>query len=148
MDGAFELPIHITYRPPGWLAGTLIAGHAGTIICVLVISVPIWLKLVMVVAIIASYLVYWRIYVQCTQLPSPIELILSSEDEWKLVDATGAREVQLLPESLVHPALLVLRIRDGNRVHPFILTPQTVDRDVLRRLRVRLRFQKNVRGEE
>src|SRR3990172_9924182 len=109
MDGAFELPIHITYRPPGWL----------------------------VVAVIASYVVYWRKYVLCEQLPPPLELILNSEDVWKLVDATGAREVQLLPESLVHPALLVLRFQERNRVHPFILTSRTVDRDVLRRLRVR-----------
>jgi len=148
MDGAFELPIHIAYRPPGWLAGALVVSHSGSIICILALSVPVWLKVSMTIAVIASCIGYWRRYIRCSEAQPPLELILNSEDEWKLVDATGAREVRLLQQSLVHPALLVLRFQDGRRIHAFILTPRMVDRDILRRLRVRLRFKKNVRSTE
>ncbi|MBF8269044.1 MAG: hypothetical protein HW386_753, partial [Gammaproteobacteria bacterium] len=116
MDGAFELPIHIAYRPPPWLAGALILSHSATIICILGLAVLIWLKLVMATATIVSCLAYWRKYIQC-HAAQPVQLILNSADEWKLVDGTGAREVQLLPQSLVHPVLLVLRFRDDRRVH-------------------------------
>ena len=146
MDGAFELPIHLTYRPPRWLAVVLVLSHSATIICILALAVPVWLKLVTVAVVIGSCVGYWLKYIQCHQ-DQPLQLILNSADEWKLVDEAGAREVQLLPQSLAHPALLVLRFRDGRRVQVFILTPRTVDRDILRRLRVRLRFSQTMRNE-
>ena len=142
MDGAFTLPIHINYRPPVWLAGALLVSHTATIICILFMPVPVLLQLVMIIAVIGSCIYYWRIFLVRMDLSSPVRLLLSIEDVWTLVDSNGEREVQLLTESLVHPALVVLRFKDNRRTHAVILTPGTVNRDILRRLRVRLRFGK------
>lgn len=142
MDSAFTLPIHITYRPPRWLAGALLAIHTATIICIFLTPVPILLQTVMIIAVAGSCIYYWRIFFVRKDLPAPVQLILSIKDVWTLVDSNGERNVQLLPESLVHPALVVLRFKDDRRTRAFILTPGTVNRDILRRLRVRLRFGK------
>ena len=75
-----------------------------------------------------------------------MRLILNSSDEWTLVDERGDRPIKLLPGAFVHPRLLVLRFSDDDRKYSIILTPTMLDRDILRRLRVRLRFG-NVRGQ-
>jgi len=143
MDGAFTLPLHIIYRPPGWLAGALLVSHTATIICILFMPVPILLHLVMIITVVGSCIYYCCIYLARKDLSSPVQLLLSIKDVWTLVDSNGEREVQLLSESLVHPALVVLRFKDNRHTRVFILTPGTVNPDILRRLRVRLRFGKN-----
>ena len=140
MDSAFELPIHISYRPPSWLVVALIISHFGAIICVFYIPVPFWIKaatsLAVIVCLLRSLSGYWRYKYT---LPA-IQLIFNSSDEWTLIDDQGDRPVRLQQGAYVRPGLLVLRFQDNGRRHSFILTPATVDGDILRRLRVRLRF--------
>lgn len=143
MEGAFKLPIHIHYHPPGWLFIVLTICHTGAIICVFTIPVLIWVKLMFFITIISSYLCYGKRYIKSRNLDIPVQLILTIDDEWKLIDEKGDRYVELLPGAYVHPGLVVLRFKDdNNKVYPFILTPVSVNRDILRRLRVRLRFNK------
>ena len=85
-------------------------------------------------------------YVYNRYRTDPIRLILNTSDEWKLVDERGDRSIKLLPGAFVHPRLLVLSFRDNGRNCSFILTPSTLDEDMLRRLRVRLLFR-NVKSE-
>lgn len=148
MESAFELPVHISYRPPGWLIFALTFTHTGAIICVFTVPVPVWLKGILILAIIISYSWYAFRYLACRKMRPPLLLIWNINDEWKLVDDAGVRDVRLLPGAVVHPAILVLRFEDGKQVHLFILTPWEVDKDILRRLRVRLLYKIQVWSKE
>lgn len=142
MDRAFELPIHITYRPPAWLAITLIISHVGAIICIFVLPVPPWIKVSLTAVVMAGLLRSLSRHLHDSYRSDPSQLILNASDEWILVDERGDRSIMLLPGAFVHPALLVLRFRDNGRINTCILAPSTVNGDILRRLRVRLRFNK------
>lgn len=143
MESRFNLPIHLDYYPPAWLFPVLTMGHTGAIICVFAVAVPSWLKLVIVSVISLSFFHYVKDFIAYRNPENRIRLILNIENEWKIIDCEGDREVMLLPGAYVHPLLMVLRFRDENKqVKSFILTPGPMDRDSLRRLRVRLRFGK------
>ncbi len=74
---------------------------------------------------------------------SPVELILNDMEEWLLILAEGQTvEVVLRSGAFVHPLLVVLPFKYGLRFPVVILTPDVVDQDLLRRLRVRLRFKR------
>lgn len=141
MDSPFELPIHIAYRPPGWLAIVLSISHCGAIICIFAVPVPPWSKIALLAVICVSLL--WSLYrvLHRRYVAPPIMLILNTTNEWRLADRRDARPITLLPGAFVHPGLLVLRFKDGRRICPVILTPGMLKREVFRRLRVRLRYE-------
>lgn len=72
------------------------------------------------------------------------ELILNSEDNWQVKTDRGDSYQAVLGESLfVHPWLVIIPLTYNNHQEHFVLTPETIDSDQFRRLRVRLRFQLN-----
>lgn len=146
MDGAFELPIHISYRPPAWLLIFLSISHLGAIICIFAVPVPSWLGVLIATAIVGSLLWSLSRHFYYRYRSVPVRLILNASDDWSLADERGDRAIRLLPGAFVHPCLLVLRFRDNGRSRSFILTPSTLDEDMLRRLRVRLLYKKRSEG--
>lgn len=73
------------------------------------------------------------------------ELILGSEDDWQVKMANGEVHKATLYDSLfVHPLLTIMLLRHGRRKEYFIFTPDNIEADLFRRLRVRLRFKVNV----
>ena len=65
-------------------------------------------------------------------------------EEWLLIRKNGrVVEAYLRQGALVHPMLIVLPFRYGLYFTAVILTPDKVNADTLRRLRVRLRFKRN-----
>lgn len=70
------------------------------------------------------------------------ELILSSEDNWQLKMANGAvHQARLGADLFVHPWLTIFSLSYNNKREYFIFTPEILDADQFRRLRVRLRFK-------
>jgi|GEM_PF-1223873 len=70
------------------------------------------------------------------------ELILNAEDIWRLKMNDGAMHSASLGNTLfVHPWLTIISLIFESRKEYFIFTPETLDADQFRRLRVRLRFQ-------
>lgn len=73
------------------------------------------------------------------------ELILGSEDNWQVKMANGEVNKATLGDSLfVHPLLTIMLLRYGRHKEYFIFTPDNIEDDLFRRLRVRLRFKVNV----
>lgn len=69
------------------------------------------------------------------------ELIENAGTGWLLACNDGEAEpVEVLPGSLVHPHLTVLRLKTGQGLHNLVLTRDNVCPDSFRRLRVRMRF--------
>jgi len=70
------------------------------------------------------------------------ELILASDDSWQVKMNDGAVNKAKLHHSIfVHPWLSIISLTFGKRREYFIFTPETLNADQFRRLRVRLRFQ-------
>jgi hypothetical protein len=69
-------------------------------------------------------------------------LILDSEDNWqvKMLDGT-VYSAKLGDNLFAHPYLTIICLYFNHRRQYFIFTPEILDTDIFRRLRVRLRFK-------
>jgi len=143
-ESAFNLPVIINYRPSLWVFSCLCMVHFGALICLYPAAIPVWLKWLLMATVLCSYIRHHRVYVILKNSSCPQRLILKASDEWLLCSRDGASiPIKLLPESFVHPWLVVLRFK-GHKLHfhAFVLTLDNIDVDILRRLRVRLRYQR------
>lgn len=87
---------------------------------------------------LASICFYW---VNDITKQRPVELILNSKDDWQVKMDTGmAHQASLANALFVHPLLTIISLHYDNHSQYFILTPEIIDADQFRRLRVRLRF--------
>lgn len=145
MSNHFELPLRIDIKPTFWLTFGLTAGHLGACLTLFVVELALAIKLLIVMAILLSLLHTVRTYILQKNPHSPVQLLLDAMDEWHLTIANGeTREVKLRSGALVHPLLVVLPFRCGMRFPVVILAPDVVDADMLRRLRVRLRYKRSL----
>ena len=140
MDSAFKLPIHIYYRPPAWILPLLGFSHAGAIICVFSVAVPALAQWLTFILLLASLIRHMHETTRSREPGTGIQLFIDSQDKWWIIDAHSAIQGQLLPAALVHPALVIVRVKLPDRIHALILTNGNVNADTLRRLRVRLRY--------
>lgn len=142
--GAFELPIRITIYPSRWLSIALVFSHGGALLILIIVSLTLWIKLLFILAVALSFFYSFLKHIWQKSSSSIIELMLNEHDEWLLTRRDGqVLEPCLRSGAYVHPLLIVLPFRQGRKFPTVILTPDTVDKDTLRRLRVRLRFQRN-----
>lgn len=143
-ERGFELPIRIDYLPPKWLPGVNALLHIGAVLCVLPTSPDLYIKVLLISVIIASFAITeYRLYRQLSGF-EPRQLILDADDRWYVAaPATDRIKVSLISGGFLNPAFAVLRFADNNKKeYVFILSSSNVDGDALRRLRVRLRFKK------
>ena len=74
------------------------------------------------------------------------ELILGCEDDWQIKMTDGTVYFGELQSSMfVHPLLVIIKLHYARHRRHFILTPEFIDADQFRRLRVRLRFPIDVK---
>lgn len=145
MSNHFELPIRIDIKPSFWLACGLTVAHLGACVILFAVELALAIKLMLALAILISLLHTLRTYVLQKNPHSPVQLLLDVMEEWHLTTANGETcEVTLRSGALVHPLLVVLPFRNGVRFPVVILTPDVVDAGMFRRLRVRLRYQRQV----
>lgn len=75
------------------------------------------------------------------------ELILGSEDDWQVKMVNQEVYEAIMGDSLfVHPLLTIILLKYGRHQKYFIFTPENIEANLFRRLRVRLRFK--VKGEQ
>ena len=130
--------LQIDLQPSRYLLAFILISHVGALVLLFLLPVALWIMLLLGSAILFSLYRQWRDYV-----PGYKSLRWDSLDQWWLMDQTGkAVAAQLLPGSYVHPLMLVLRYRVHRRVRSLVLLPDSADRDMLRRLRVRLKQAK------
>ena len=140
LEAPFELPIFIHYRPSlrVGIFNTLV--HAGAIFCLFLADIPA----TVIVFTGACVLLHYGRYITRFLSPEDICFKLDKHDQWQLFSGNlEAVNLRLLPGALVHPQIVVLRFKDtAGRIHPCVLTHDNLDRQTLRRLRVRLRWQR------
>jgi len=105
-------------------------------------AIHISLKLLLSCLVIASFCYYWFIYFDSSAKKTVTELILNSEDQWlvKMSDGTTF-DAEPGKTQFVHPWLTIISLCYEKSSNFFIFTPEIIDTDQSRRLRVRLRFK-------
>lgn len=127
--------------------------HAGAVLLLIPLALPIIVKFLFAAIIAASLYVFllqsaWlsatRPLLNCW--PTFVDAVWDENDQWLLSDKKHqTHRAQLLPTSYVHAQLVVinLRLQDMawyNRYRTIILLHDNIDSETFRRLRVRLRW--------
>jgi len=136
----FDATIDLALRPSGRALAWLFALHAGVLALTLA-AVPPGAPMVALAAGVAASWFWTRRHPAFGHGPRALaRLTWQADGSWRVQDAAGrASEAELLGDSLVHDALLVLnfRLKDGVRRSRAVLGDEA-DEESLRRLRARL----------
>lgn len=136
-------PIRLVFQPSYRLAAILAAAGLGA--CVIVVCMPMTfsLKIMISVPVVLATL-YFTAQDALLRLPwSIVSLDLNSKDELIITDKRGIKtKAIVLPSSFVASYLTVLNLKLGSAIwrRNMILTPDRMDEDSFRQLRVWLRW--------
>jgi len=143
LQNKFEMPLDLAVKPSKIFYSYLLAIFLLSSLSLLgLTSLPVILHLVLFVVLIIMTLVI----VKKTQSQQISFLRLSSKDEWSIkINDHNISDVKLSGECIVTYFLVWLNFSTCNsfgrkKVYHLLLLPDSADRDLLRQLRVRLRF--------
>jgi len=132
---------HIRLRPSNRLVVYLVSIHAITGASCVATPVPSYLKVVLLIAVVASLVHGLRRHALLLSSKSVTALTLGRDGVWSLALGDGRLlEATLRPGALIHPRLMVLGFRCEQWGTSVVLAGDNADRDQVRRLRVRLRL--------
>lgn len=129
---------------PSRLLGVLLAAATGVALAAIAIAdLPVGIGLALALGAPGLAAWSWR---RATQ---PVSLRLASDGRLQSLDAAGEwRDAEVLHDSFVSPALIVLRYRPaGGAARTLTLLSDSADGDALRRLRVSLRWTRRTRSD-
>ncbi len=138
MESPLDLPIFVYYRPSVRVGMFNTLVHIGAIFCLFMTDIPITATGFIGTCVLVHYGFYIKRFVS----QDDICFKLDRHDQWQLLrDNHKAVDLKLLPAALVHPHIVALCFKDpGGKVYPCVLTHDNLDKQTLRRLRVRLRW--------
>ena len=143
MANHFELPVFIIVKASRWLKIWLYIIHLLAVLVILMTGLTWPVKYLLIFICCTGLFYVIRNYILLTGKNSIIRLLLNHVDEWWLTTAQGDTvNATLLPGALVHPMLVILPFRSQSGKHTVILSPDVINNDMLRRLRVRLKYPK------
>ena len=91
--------------------------------------------------IVVSSLCYWRIFRTNHFVLGAKAILLTSENDWFVINKENEKLMaKERPGSFVHPLMVILLLQCQQKKISIILTNDNTQRDLLRRLRVRLRY--------
>ena len=142
MTNQFALPVLIFIKPSPWLAGGIVAVHLGAALALCTADLHSLIKSMVMLMVTASLAQALLARVLQKHPDAPVQLVLTADAEWWLTCVSGQTlSVQLISGAFVHPLFTVLSFQGEGRRYTVILTPDVVEADMFRRLRVRVRFQ-------
>jgi toxin CptA len=138
----FATPLFLDIRRSRLLIAWIVAVHLlGVSVAVLVPLEWFW-RAGIILAVAVSLLFSWKKFVFGQSRLSVRRLVWDAEGDWYVVFPDGKEEdARLLPDSFVHPWLVILnlRMRQSGRVISVPFFRDSLDKDTLRKVRVRLR---------
>lgn len=135
----YAAPLSLQPEVSHRLGAALVILHAGALLAPFVVPLPASARAVLLAAVGASLIHAWRMHLGARRITTAVWFM---GDDWLLTsgDGTSARAC-LAPQAYVSPYAVVLRFCSaGRRVRTLVLLPDSLDADVFRRLRVRLRI--------
>ena len=145
INNAFELPLRLKNQPSKWLTCWLGMIHSVSLILLLFVELALWIKLILVTFILLSLFYNLKSHVFLGFPGSILEVYLNQNDEWILYRRDGnIVEARLRNGAFVHPKMVILPFRYGMNFTSVVLIPNQDNKDTLRRLRVRLKYRRNI----
>ncbi len=140
-SSAFEHPIIIHYRTPWWLFYIYFITYVLAIYCILQTAFLPQIKFIFVVFLAYGLCNESKSHFQLTKHRKLITLHLDKLDNWMIVCNDRKIKVKLISIGFYSSSLIVLTFSDNNKKrHSFVITSEILDKDSLRRLRVRLLY--------
>ncbi|WP_089727202.1 protein YgfX [Candidatus Thiosymbion oneisti] len=135
-------PLRIRPRPSRILAVFLLVTHGAALSVVVALPLDWYWRSGLAILVLTSLINTIGTQVLFLVPWAGREAIWEPDGTWTLTLVSGKQvEARLLPSTFVTPGLLVLNLRCGRwRSCAMVLLPDTLDPDLLRRLRVRLRL--------
>jgi toxin CptA len=133
-------PLALEIRPSRLLALYVLCVHAIAMLVVFVLPISLWLKCGLLFVLTMSCALTYRRRVGLRSRHSIMGLNRSTDGIWRIQLGDGTvHEVVLLPDSYLHPELLILNFRVGKRRRrSVVLLRDSADCTCLRHLRVAL----------
>lgn len=135
-------PITLEIIPSHWLAYYVVCVHVIAGLSVIFLPVSTWVMCAALFVLVLLCVVTYRTHVSLRSRRAVVALNRYADDAWQLRLVSGASyQARLLPDSYVHPELLVLNFRlDIGERRSVVLMSDSADAARLRRLRVGLMF--------
>jgi toxin CptA len=133
-------PLSIEIRPSRWLARYVLSVYAAAALTVIGLPISPWVTSTVLCILSISGLLTYQTRVRLRSRRAVVALNRCADASWQLRSADGtAHQARLLPDSYLHPELLVLNFRLGNgKRRSVVLVRDSADKTTLRRLRVAL----------
>jgi hypothetical protein len=143
----FDLPVRIDYVPPAWLLPFIYLTHSVAAVCLFPANLPWSIKIVLFLAALCSLRFHIGNFMRYTAISKPLQLLLDVANNWSVVVPDGKRiDASLQSASILQPGFVVLNLQDENNTkYVFFLTESNLDKQTLRRLRVRLLYPRGSR---
>jgi hypothetical protein len=143
-------PVRLDLKPSYLLATILISAAMGACVVAVFVPMPFYVRVGLVIAVIISAV--YHVMDLLLYLPQSIVRIdLTSKGQLRLKRKDSVEHsVEILPSSYVMPKLTILNIKTGSLLwrRSVVITPDRVDRDEFRRLRVWLRWGRHAISAE
>ncbi len=141
-DNPFLVTLRLPVKPSSILLICIKAVHFICFFLPWLTGLTAFIKIILSCLVLVSLYYYLSKHEFSKDKSRVAEIILTSEDIWQVKLKDGSLFQATLHHSLfVHPWLTIISLIYGNRRKYFIFTPETIDAEQFRRLRVRLRFQ-------
>ncbi len=136
----FVTPLTLEIRPSRYLAYYVLGVYAAAGLVVIGLPLPAWFKCAMLAVLLLFCAVTYQARVSLRSSRAVVGLNRHADGAWQLRTTDGAaHQARLLPDSYLHPELLVLNFRlAGGRRRSVVLVRDSADCADLRRLRVAL----------
>jgi hypothetical protein len=143
----FDLPVRIDYVTPTWLLPFIYLTHSVAAVCLIPVNLQWSIKIVLFLAVLFSLRFHVAKFRRYSAFDKPLQLLLDTANNWSVVVPDGKRiDASLQSASILQPEFVVLNLQDKNSTkYVFILTESNLDKQTLRRLRVRLLYPRGSR---
>lgn len=135
-------PLHIQPGVSRRLVAFLVVTHGlGAGVVLLMPGMPWWGRLLLLLGVGVSGWHYWRLHISRQHPAAVLETTFYGVDSWRVQTRSDSQFAVLADSSFLQPWLCVLNLRmQSGAMHSLILLPDNTPADVLRRLRVRVKF--------
>ncbi len=132
------------------LASFLVLAHATAAVALAYIDLQAPVRVLLGLMIAVSLYRNLRVYVLLSAPRSLLRLVWEVSGKWRVWDAFGREhEATLAPDCFVNSKLVILSLKlEGLGRRVVLLLPDSLDSEVLRRLRVRLRAARQDRTKD
>lgn len=134
-----QLPLTLTLQPSLRLTLLLLAAHLGALTVLIAISIPDWIRLVLLLIVCCSAGLVWQ---RAHGRERIVSLMLRADGKLEYTRLNGeSGEAQPHPHTTVTPQLTILLLRLGKRIEALVLLPDSLHAEEFRRLRLWLRWR-------